>query len=46
MADVTALTLSMLGLMQRTKKGLDTLRVAMREWRESWETEETTNQLF
>lgn len=29
------LTLSMLGLMQRTKKGLDTLRVAIKECSES-----------
>lgn len=29
-------TLSMFGLMQRTKKGLEALSVAIREWRESW----------
>lgn len=32
-------TFFMLGFMQRMKKGLDTLRVAMRAWRESLEGE-------
>lgn len=31
-------TFSMLGLMQRTKKGLEALRVPIRECRESWAT--------
>lgn len=34
-------TFSMFGLMQRTKKGLEALSVAIRECRESWNTWET-----